>query len=92
MWLSIFDVDIYNFMMDSFKLISVLNRTGTFPIMMNLQIHQKVLDSSDIRYNPLWKSAKYRHYSFIIHKSFLHVLIIKGNNIKRSTRFLVVTI
>ena len=35
MWLSNFDVDIYNFMMDSFKLNSASYRTGTFPIMMN---------------------------------------------------------
>ena len=35
MWLSNIDVDIYNFMMDSFKLNSASNRTCTFPIMMN---------------------------------------------------------
>ena len=30
MWLSSFDVDIYNFMIDNFKLNSTSYRTGTF--------------------------------------------------------------
>ena len=36
---------------------------------------------------PLQKSAKYRQNSFIFNESFLHDFIIKGRNIKQSTRF-----
>ena len=52
MWLSNFDVDIYNVTMDNFKLNSASYRTGTF---YNDNLKDIVNSSRDERYKPLRK-------------------------------------